>query len=75
MREVEVGNDEVPGARLLHYHGEDGPTGYEIPDEVIGRVPMEIATGVRVREVAVRPEETSRERLRRENVDDTSGPE
>jgi len=73
MRKLEVGNDEVLGAILLHYDGEDGPTGYEIPDELMVRVPMEIATGVRVREVAVRPEETSRERLRRENVDDTSG--
>ncbi len=46
MRKVEVGDDEVVGAFLAHYYGEEGPAAHAIPDEVIVPVLPESATGV-----------------------------
>ncbi len=46
MRKVEVGDDEVVGAFVAHYYGEEGPAAHAIPDEVVVPVLPESATGV-----------------------------
>ncbi|HNS98373.1 MAG TPA: excinuclease ABC subunit UvrC [Polyangiaceae bacterium] len=46
MHKVEVGDEEVIGAFLLHYYGEQGPAAFAIPDEVIVPVLPESPKGV-----------------------------
>ena len=46
MRKVELPDDEVIGAFVAQYYGEEGPAGQTIPDEVIVPVMPESATGV-----------------------------
>ncbi|MBI5536934.1 MAG: excinuclease ABC subunit UvrC [Deltaproteobacteria bacterium] len=46
MRKVEVPDEEVIGAFLSHYYGEDGPAAHAIPDEILVPVLPEGATGV-----------------------------
>jgi len=46
MRKVEVPDEEVVGAFIAHYYGEDGPAGHAVPDEVLVPVLPESPTGV-----------------------------
>lgn len=47
MRQVGVPDEEVIGAFISHYYGQDGAAGNAIPDEVLVPVLPESATGVR----------------------------
>lgn len=46
MRKVGVPDEEVVGAFIAHYYGDEGPAAHAIPDEVLVPVLPESATGV-----------------------------